>query len=97
MRESGPLLPAGISGIGACPPASGLPSLDFGLRGAAGASGRYGDSMCIGASVAGWAGIPSLSMYASTSCLRTRPPRPVPSTWSRSMSCSAAIRITTGE
>src|SRR4051795_11709349 len=34
---------------------------------------------------------------ASTSCLRTRPPRPVPSTRSRSMSCSAAMRCTTGE
>ncbi len=42
MRESGPLVPAGIStaaaaGAGA---ASARPSRDFGLRGAAGASGR---------------------------------------------------------
>src|SRR3954447_1390480 len=48
--------------------------------------------MCIGAS----AGAPS-STSASTSCLRTRPPRPVPSTRSRSMSCSAAMRCITGE
>src|ERR1035437_2806145 len=34
---------------------------------------------------------------ASTSCLRTRPPRPVPGTCERSTSCSAAIRCTTGE
>ena len=65
-----------------------------GLRvfGGAGSSGRYGLSMCIGAS----AGAP-FSRKASTSCLRTRPPRPVPSTWSRSIPCSEAIRITTGE
>src|SRR3954453_7787036 len=34
---------------------------------------------------------------ASTSCLRTRPPRPVPWTVARSMWCSAAMRVTTGE
>src|SRR5215218_5947684 len=49
--------------------------------------------MCIGGSLAP----PPFSKYASTSCLRTRPPRPVPSTCSRSMPCSDAIRITTGE
>ena len=68
-----------------------------GLRffGAAGSSGRYGLSMCIGGSST--AAPPPSSMNASTSCLRTRPPRPVPSTWSRSIPCSEAIRITTGE
>ncbi len=56
-------------------------------------SGRYGLSMCIGGSAA--APLPLTS--ASTSCLRTRPLRPVPVTDARSMSCSAAIRWTTGE
>src|SRR5215213_5079710 len=50
--------------------------------------------MCIGGSAAPF---PPDSMNASTSCLRTRPPRPVPSTCSRSIPCSEAIRITTGE
>src|ERR1700733_9772474 len=39
----------------------------------------------------------SASTSARTSCLRTRPPRPVPGTCERSMLCSAAIRWTTGE
>src|SRR3954471_11674471 len=46
--------------------------------------------MCIG-------GSSGASTWASTSCLRTRPPRPLPSTFARSMLCSAAIRMTTGE
>src|SRR5947209_2485269 len=51
-------------------------------------SGRYGLSMCIGGSAC---------TSASTSCLRTRPSRPVPLTPSRSIPCSAAIRRTSGE
>src|ERR1700733_11694006 len=39
----------------------------------------------------------SASTSARSSCLRTRPPRPVPGTCERSMLCSAAIRWTTGE
>src|SRR4051795_3981059 len=60
--------------------------------GAGAGSGLYGDSMCSGASAAG-----APPTGASPSCLRTRPPRPVPSTRSRSIPCSAAIRWTTGE
>ena len=66
MRDSGPLEPAATSGAGAgagtgagATSGSGRPSRDFGLPAAAGASGRYGDSMCIGGSVA--APLPPLS------------------------------------
>src|SRR3954470_10235299 len=58
--------------------------------GAGAGSGLYGDSMCIGGSA-------GASTSARTSCLRTRPPRPVPVTRSRSIPCSAAMRCTTGE
>jgi hypothetical protein len=57
---------------------------------AAGASGRYGDSMCNG-------GSSPFSTNASTSFFVTLPPRPLPSTFARSMPCSAAMRVTTGE
>src|ERR1019366_2336981 len=36
-------------------------------------------------------------LAASTSSLRTRPSRPVPTTWSKATPCSAATRSTTGE
>src|SRR5579872_4938282 len=51
--------------------------------------------MCSGGSAT--SGVPPPSTRASTSCLRTRPPRPVPCTAERSIPCSAAIRCTTGE
>jgi hypothetical protein len=94
MRDSGPLCtgPRSPTCAGA---ASVAPKRGSRFFGGAGASGRYGLSMCIGGSSA--AAAPSPARNASTSCLRTRPPRPVPLTRSRSMSCSAAMRITTGE
>src|SRR5207248_3200361 len=58
----------------------------------AGSSSRYGDSMCSGGCDAG-----ASSTNAITSFLVTRPRRPVPGTWARSMPCCSAILRTTGE
>jgi hypothetical protein len=95
MRDSGALPAAAGAGSGSgadAGSAAGASKRGLRVLGAAGSSGRYGLSMCIGGSSA-----PPCSMNASTSCLRTRPSRPVPSTCSRSTSCSAAMRMTTGE
>ena len=91
IRDSG-TLPAAI-GAGSAAGGAGCSKRGLRVFAGAGSSGRYGLSMCIGGSSP-----PSpFSRNASTSCLRTRPPRPVPSTRSRSMPCSDAIRMTTGE
>ena len=97
MRESGwPATRSSAAGAGAAATGAAFGTsstlLKRGSRffAGAGSSGRYGLSMCIGASA-------GASRAASTSCLRTRPPRPVPCTVDRSMSCSAAMRWTTGE
>ena len=89
MRDSG----AAPAAIGAGSAAAGASKRGLRVFAGAGSSGRYGLSMCIGGS----SGAAPFSRNASTSCLRTRPPRPVPSTCSRSMPCSAAMRWTTGE
>ncbi len=92
IRESGWPTPVAAGAGAALGTSSMRPIRGRRCLGATGSSGRYGLSMCIGGSSLG-----PLSTYASTSCLRTRPSRPVPSTCSRSTSCSAAIRMTTGE